>query len=261
MMRHSRLLITGAWAVQYLGFQAMGWPSRAAELPASTPTREERLVTTNWALGFHRAGSVARCQAMLQGWSRGRAYEKLAVAEALLESMATEEDCPPTSDYEWKPGTDDLSLPAGRAKWALERLLGVKLSRTVDRDASLKDLKALRAGASRLVEAYRQGIVALAADHEVPPEHFERLRRKYRGHIVPRTVQDVQKCFWAMDDLLGEWPPIGRKYEDLAVIAGAKARQRDYGVAYEFVSDRTATEVRLTIRNGVILSVHIRELE
>jgi hypothetical protein len=181
---------------------------------------------------------------------------KLALAESLLPYFESDLKCD-ARGYEWKPGTDDLSLPAGRTKWALELLLRVKLPGIVDKDASPEYLKKLREQAHLAVEAYRQGIIASAADHEVSPEEFTRLKRRYKGRIPGGPWADGAFGAWmlAMDHLLLAWPPIGRKYEDLVAIIGAKGRDEENGVTYTFSGGPNAVRYRFIIQDGVIRSV------
>jgi hypothetical protein len=56
------------------------------------------------------------------------ACEKVPLAEYLVEFMASDEKCD-AAGYEWKAGTDDWSLPAGRSKWALESRRGRRRGR------------------------------------------------------------------------------------------------------------------------------------
>lgn len=199
-------------------------------------------------------GPVASCEEALSGYRGASACERLPVAEIVLDMMGTEEWKFDAEGYEWKPGSDDLSLPAGRAKWALELLLDVKLPGNVDRHASAQQLKTLREQARLVVEAYRQGIMDAAADHPVSPEAFARLKLKYRGKVLTGP--------WAsghpeteMDELLLGWPPIGRKYEDLVSIVGAKADKEADGVSYTFDDPMREIKYTFVVQGGVIHSV------
>ena len=213
------------------------------------------LRSVSWMYGYLPA-DVASCEEQLRAYARGSACEKLALAEYLLVFMTADEKCEAVG-YEWKPGTDDLSRPAGRAKWALELLLRVKLPGTVDGNASPEYLRKLREAAHLAVEAYRQGIIASAADNGLSPEEFARLKRKYNGKIVRGPWENGSGDGWeqAMDALLLEWPPIGRKYEDLVSITGAKGRSEEHGVSYTFYADpNPRVSYRFIVRDGVIRS-------
>ncbi len=207
---------------------------------------------------FHRI-AVGRCEEMLTLWTNSRACDKLAVAEVLLGTVMSEEEAP-ADGYQRQPGTDDLSVRAGRARWAIERLLRVKLPGVVDRTTSREELGRLHAEATAVVEAYRQGLIAAAADHEISPAHFARLKRQFRGKVDPETVRHDWNIM-AMDRLFAEWPPIGRKYDDLVSIIGLKGERQDYGVAYTFQGDWSGAWYRIEIRDGVIWSVRKGGLE
>jgi hypothetical protein len=193
----------------------------------------------------------------LEKYVRGPACERLALGELLLNCMASDTKCD-TRGYEWKPGTDDLSLPTGRTKWMLELVLGVKLPGIVDRNASPEYLKKLHEEARLAVEAYRQGIMALAADHEVPPQEFARLKRKYNGKIPggPWAPESgLRPGDIGMNELLLEWPPVGRKYEDLVSIIGAKGHPEKNGVSYTFERGPLAYRYLFVLQAGVIRSM------
>ena len=129
--------------------------------------------------------NVRLCAAELfPSWKQARAFEKLALAEQLLGLFHSGRVCD-NSGYEWSKGSDDLSLPSGRAKWGLENLLGVKIPGVIDRSTSNEEVDKIGAEAARLVEAYRSGILALAADHRPSPQEFADLKQKYMGKIVP----------------------------------------------------------------------------
>ena len=233
----------------------------AAGAPEALRAQQRSLVvlTTDIASRFEQRATLAHCEEGLAEWADRRGYEKLAFAEGLLVSMGSKAKCPAMNDYTWVPGTDDLSLPAGRAKWAIERLLGVKVSGIVDRSVSHDDIRRLQEEASHLVDAYRQGIMARAADHEVSPDQFTRLKRKYKNKIVLGfTESSIVDRVGEMHDLLGDWPPVGRRYEDLVSIIGAKGENRDCGVVYAFESEGNEYEFCLTVRDGIIRSVAIR---
>jgi hypothetical protein len=111
--------------------------------------RKTRKLYRGHALFAHR---VYTCQKHLfPAWQKIRAFEKLALAEQIVSraTRAYGTYCEATN-YEWKEGTDDLSLPAGRAKWGLEHLLGVKLPGIISRTTQEEDRNRLLAAAKRL---------------------------------------------------------------------------------------------------------------
>ena len=151
-----------------------------------------------------------------------------------------------------------MSLVACRAKWGLECILGMPLP-NVRSDPSPEELEALHAEAARLVEAYRSGIMALAADQAVSPEDFAGLKRKYRAKFVRRTRGGDFFDIQGMEDLLGEWPPIGRKMEDFVSIIGAKGVSSESiakgSVLYSFYRWAHGAEYYFIVRDGIIRSV------
>jgi hypothetical protein len=165
------------------------------------------------------------------------------------------------SVYQWKAGTTDLSRAAGRAKWAVERLLGVPLPHVLP-SSSREELGKLRAQASLLVDAYRNGMIALAADHPPSPEAVADLKRRYAGKILPSNPQLAWQSMEAMDALLSEWPPIGRKLEDLVSIIGPKPETAEhYGpgaVSYQFMGAEFGVVYVFVMQHGIIRSVSVR---
>ncbi|HUT33221.1 MAG TPA: hypothetical protein VNE39_07070 [Planctomycetota bacterium] len=203
--------------------------------------------------------SLADYDEAVARWCRCRAYEKLAVAEELLRDLASRESVISPAGAQKAEAGNDLSRVAGRAELALERLLGVALPGPRP-DSSAEDLAKVHAEASRLVEACRSGIMAGVADHPVPPQEFERLKRKYRGKIDTGIFIATWKNTQAMEDLLGEWPPIGRKMEDLVSIIGAKGepRKREDGtdvVRYIIREDLNGAGFSFGVQDGIIRSV------
>jgi len=228
-----------------------------AKRPEPQPSR--RILNTQIGHSFRRF-SVSDCEHELAMWVKGRAYEKLAIADSLLFFMKSKEICR-VDENERKPGTEDMSLPAGRVKWALERLLGAKLPFTVTKEPSQDELNKMYEVASCAVEAYRQGIMALTLDQAVSLEKLDNLRRRYLGKITPGFVEHPDRCEQAMDDLFGEWPPIGRQYDDLLRIIAVRGENRAYGICYTFRGGYRGSEFYLTVKDGVIRSVGKESLD
>ena len=202
---------------------------------------------------------VVRWQEEIRAWSVTSVCEKLALAEWLLEVMTDTHECR-SGSYEWSPGSDDLSLSGGRAKWALELVLRLKLPGIVDRDTSLAQRRAVREQARLAVKAYRQGAMASAADHEIPPERFAHLKRRYKGRIPGGPWPDesgVAPGSLGMDEILFEWPPIGRRYEDLVSLIGAKGEHErtENEVSYTFEGFGVSFKYIFTVQQGMIRSV------
>ena len=256
MTNTSRYTLKIVWVLCSLALHATRVACFAGEAPKAMT---ECVIPSLWPVtGSPFLGAdVPSWEKQIRRWTQRSACEKLALADWLVEAMTSEEAFRPAG-YEWEPGTDDLSVPAGRAKWALELVLGVKLPGNVDRHASAEYLKKLRDEAHLTVEAYRQGVMASAADHEVSPEEFARLKRKYKGKIPGGPWANGSGLAWelTMDWLLLEWPPIGRKYEDLISIIGAKGGHEEDGASFTFdLFGAHAVTYRFVLQGGVIRSL------
>jgi hypothetical protein len=217
------------------------------------------------ALECLTTGTPADWEREVTLWTRGRAYEKLALAESLLPHLKSDKKCP-AGDHEWEPGTNDMSRVAGRAKWALKALLDASVEQVlpdVVPSSSPEDLKALYEQAKRLVEAYRSGMIALARDYPLSPEKLADLKRRYGGGLVMGSRDDAADQSAArFDALLGDWPPIGRTLEELVSIVRADMRDvRPRGmVQYVFEGERSATVFGFAELNGVIDAVEVNTI-
>jgi hypothetical protein len=205
---------------------------------------------------------VNDCAAFLDRVSKSRVDTKLTIAEWLLPELLIDERLAGPAGPEPTPGANDLSVVAGRAKWGLERILGVALP-DVRADSSPTELKELQREASRLLEAYRNGVIARAGEHRISPTALAELRQKYRGKITPRVgTEDDAEAMAAMDKLLSEWSPIGRKMDDLVSIVGLRGdTDADYTngtVVYNFRYAATVMLYRFDVRDGIIRAVRIR---
>ena len=124
------------------------------------------------------------------------------------------------------------------------------------------------------MQAYRNGILALARDHELSAEQFAALKRRYAGKIDPGNHDKYAESTYAMEDLLTEWPPVGRRFEQLVSIIGKKPQKWDFdaaaylvlpaghtvkGSCYHYDIDHIEAGRRyvFVVVNGVIQSVHI----
>ena len=227
--------------------------------------------------------TVADCQRRkFPVWERIRAFEKLALAEQIVARFGDYDTYCRGTGYEWKEGADDLSFAPGRAKWGLERLLGTKLPGVVDRTTSEEERKRLLEEAERLVQVYRNGILALARDHELSAEQFAALKLRYAGKIDPGNVDKYAESTYAMEDLLTEWPPVGRKFNDLISIIGkkpqewsvdaqsyrvglgrtrAEARQKAAAYHYDIAGVEAGRRYVFVVVEGIIWSVHIEPID
>jgi hypothetical protein len=105
-------------------------------------------------------------------------------------------------------------------------------------------------------------MMALAADTPVPQERLEQLRRKYKGKVDDKVAGKGDESRIAFDGFLGEWPPIGRKLDDLISVIGPSShpivKGRSPGesiVSYDLTCDIGTTLYRITARHGIIVSV------
>jgi len=224
-----------------------------AYLPTGTVTARTILDTTT-SYRFHTRSSVASCQREILLWMQSRVYEKLALTEGLLDSMLSSGECPSTSGYTWVPDTDDISLVAGRAKWGLERVLGVTVPGVICKSTASSEQKMIHARAVRIVEAYRNGIAARNSDDLVTPGMLAELKKRYRERMAslssPTSDSDEPMIM-----LLDEWCPIGRPYKDLVRIVGAEAESRAGRLCYSLGSEYTGSLFYLRVRDGIIRSM------
>lgn len=267
MTRGNPVTVKIAWVLSSLAFVALGGCRSGDEAaeglgdgPKDAGSRPVRgIISVSDVPNLSRA-SLEDCEKRLARWSQGRDYEKLMIAEELLPLLTSEETCEDAADHEPTRGGNDLSRVAGRAKWCLERTLGVSLP-NVRADSSPQELEKLREEATKLVEAYRSEIMARAQDQRVSPAAFAELKRKYPVASVPDGSNNPWGCINAMENLLGEWPPIGRKYEDLASIIGVKAQRReDYAegaVVYRIDTGHFGIAYFFIVRDGIIRSVRL----
>jgi hypothetical protein len=193
-------------------------------------------------------------------WPLARPYERLAAAEAVLPYLTSRAKLETPPELLTLQSDGDFSLAAGRAEWCVERILGVELP-NVRADSTREQLERLHAEATQAVAAYRAETIAQATKLRIPPVEFARLKKKYREkavHIAPFVFHDFAE---QMDKLLGEWPPIGRKYDDLVAITGAKAqgyeRHAEGAVRYHLeVPGEYEVDFIFIVKDGVIQSVH-----
>jgi hypothetical protein len=217
--------------------------------------RAARTVVVDEVVGFFRKTLVDSCEEVVSFWKEAQSFEKLALAQELLDNLESSEKCR-IFRYKWTPGTDDMSRVAGRAKWALEQIIGVKLA-NVTPESSEEDLRRLRSDASRLLQAYRNGVLSVAGDGETSAEDLKKLKEKYAGRIKPGISLKAPEYSRAMHQLLLEWSPIGRRIADLADIIGAHGRRTEYGICYGFDTGYGGVEYQFSVAGGKIMSVRV----
>jgi len=239
-------------------------PQGAAEkLPRVQSDTSRNRHYVQLVLRFVQGDSGIRLDEEAMQWTLARPYEKLAASEAILSYLTSRTKLETTPELLRLQNDSDFSLQAGRAEWCIERLLGVELP-MVHASATAEDLERLHAEALQAARNYRTETIAHAAKQRIPPAEFARLKRKYRGKAVPIAPFVFHDFIDQMDNLLGEWPPTGRKYEDLVAITGAKAQGYDRhakgAVRYRLeVGASHEADFIFVVEDGVIQSVHTHE--
>jgi len=279
-------------------------PPEAAKQPEFPADQIVRTVWDTTATCSFNQWTPDTCKRMLQEWSSGRPYEKLAFAEGLLYRMRDKGPCENLEGYKWEQGTDDLSLPVARGKWALEHLLGVEFGRIVEgavppeeakherpnappesgmddlsqslarsqramehslglgfrrpvkRTISLEEVKRVHEQAVRFVEAYRRELIERSSRTPLPAWALGDLKLRYRDRFTVGYSEKWDESAGAMVDLFDEWPPIGKKYEDLVSIVGSKAEPFwDEHLCYKFVGGHSGSRYYFRVKEGVIRSM------
>lgn len=221
--------------------------------------RKTRIVVVDEVVGFFRKTTLDSCETIVNSWKGAQSFERLALAEELLDHFESTDKCR-IANYEWKARTDDMSRVAGRAKWAFEQILGVKLA-NVTPTSSEEDLRRLHYDASRLLTAYRNGILSVAGEGETSPEKLKELKDKYGAKIKPGIGPDVRDSARAMHELLVEWPPIGKKASDLVEVVGSEGRKARSGLSFLFSTGYSGVEYRFSVASGKIMSVKVYGLD
>lgn len=216
-----------------------------------------RLFAGDEVAALYNSPTRESCVEAVERWKGALAFEKLDLLEQLLRRLEPDEPRE-TLNYAWREGTHDFRRLAGRVHWALGELLGVRLG-PVTPMSTPEDLKTLSAEASRLVAAYRLGVVSFARERKEPST--EELQRKYRGRIRPGITPTPFSSALAMRELLAEWFPIGKEIRTLAEIVGAAGNREAGEVSYLFDSGYGGVAYRFEVRDGRIESLNICCLE
>jgi hypothetical protein len=202
---------------------------------------------------FLRSGDIATCERLIKGWKQAPTYQKYGLAEELIAHLQ-DKDSTPVRDYLWKKGENDRSLVSGRAKWGLEELLEVQLQPVVDLSSDTEEFAALQNNARALLNKRIAEIVSIQKD--LDPRR-EELAEKYNGKINPGISDGAPESITAMQMLLLEWPPIGKRVQDLEAIISFEGEKNDGQVSYKFDTSYGGFEYRFTIEQGVITMVKI----
>lgn len=178
-------------------------------------------------------------------------YLRLSLAELLVDSLRDEAKATAIT-YEWKKGTHDRGRVAGRAAWALEQIIGKEL-KVVRPTTSAPQLGLVRDEAVRLVRSYRSRALRIRSGSEPSPDA---LKISYANKINPGISGELaRKSSKAMNRLLSEWCPIGKRLSDLESIVGKPARVSVDKVYYRFDSGYGGVDYRFKVKKGVIESV------
>lgn len=227
--------------------------------PQNRAPRATVMVRVDEVVGFYRRTTLGLCEEIVNFWKGAQSFERLALAEELLDHFKSTEKCR-IVNYDWKAGTDDMSCVAGRAKWAFEQIIGVELG-NVTPTSSEEDLRRLHYDASRLLTAYRNGILSVAGDGETSPEKLKELKDKYGGRIKPGIHRKALDSARTMHELLVQWGPIGKKAGDLIEVVGSEPDKEKEGMSFQFSTGYGGVEYQFAVSGGKIVSVKVHGLE
>jgi hypothetical protein len=213
-------------------------------------------------------------KAELHDWKKAPPYQTVSAAEYLLPYVLEEKQLK-TPEYRWREGTHDLDQVSGRAAWALDELLGIKLTRIVP-GSTRNDQGQVYREAERAVQASYAWVVKFADDGK-NEERVRTLKARYAGKIKPwNTGFNAPKHSRAMLEFLVEWCPLGKKLTDLQeiigtpaksvtdlheIIRGASGRKREEGHSYYFDTGRGGLRFLFQTKDGLIRAVYIVGLE
>ena len=183
-----------------------------------------------------------------------RPHERLALLEGLLPSLSLLERAE-TVNYEWVKGTHDLRIVAGRAARRLDALLGLKLP-PVTAETTQEQAVELYHQVEPVVRAYRAGIEDMSRTYASRRSVAE-LKKAYAGRIKPGIDnENWVRHLAAMEELLDEWCPIGKRFSDLAEIIGDAGEENGRDRGYRFENGFFGTYIRFRVEEGVIRSVY-----
>ncbi len=169
----------------------------------------------------------------------------------------------PLDGFEWQEGKHDFNRYPGRAAWAMEELLGIKLP-TVTPKTTKKELAEIQKEAERLLREHTKKIMKESGEGKVGRPTAE-IKKLYHGKIV--QSQDHEKSIAAgrvMAVMLDEWFPLGKKLSDLEEIVGYKGKswkmkEVEMRVAYHFGRDWPVFSFFFDVEKGVIVGLLIQK--
>ena len=210
----------------------------------------------NHILALSRADSEEDVEALASLCEQALAYQKLGFADAAADFI-TQDRPRPIPGYTWQKGRHDLESVPGRVAFVLEHIIGQELQ-PIGPDSTEEDLAAVRRDATRLLDAYRQGMIAVSKEYRMGPS-VDDLARKYKGKIDLTWQEDREDASAAaMLDLFEEWMPIGRSIDELEKIVGGKGNHGLGRVSFSFSPGFGSTVFLLHLRGKTITSVEIR---
>lgn len=188
-----------------------------------------------------------------EGEESARPYDTLAVLEGLLPSLSLVEKAE-TRNYEWTKGTHDLRIVAGRAARRFDAILSTKLP-PVTSATTQEQAVDLYHRVAPIVKGYRLGVEDMSRTYGSRKSVAE-LKKAYAGRMEPRFGENWMKSFSAMEELLDEWCPIGKRITDLAEIVGSPGEEAGRDRIYGFEGGFFGVQLRFRIADGVIHSVY-----
>jgi len=218
------------------------------------------IVTSSQALVVVSTPVPAELEPRIEAWKGAPSWQKLAFCRELLPLLREADPCR-TRDYEWKAGTHDLRLAAGRAAWVLERMLDVTLPQ-VRPDSQAAELDVVAEAAAAAFADYRARAIAEAESASAKGGRtVEELTKTYRGRIQPDLRAQAGASSAMMARLLNEWFPIGRGIAELETIVGAAGKIDERGVTYRFDNGLSGSVFLFVVQDGVIEAVSVWTLE
>ena len=171
----------------------------------------------------------------------GSEVKRIMVITKLKEKLADES---PVSLSGYTVGADQYNMAkvGGRARWLIEHVLQQEIPNSNSNLSVDERIRLWQVNAS---------LRRLVIERPVPE-----LKQKYAGTIRTGLIGDMAKTsIEAMDRLLEEWFPYGKRIADLAEITGAQIDMEPNEAVLRFDSGRGGWEYRFRINKGLIESV------
>ncbi len=187
----------------------------------------------------------------VEAWKKGPLYQVASGAQYLLPFLLKWEFAE-AGRYRWQEGQHNLNQVEGRAAFALEILLGIKLS-IITPGSIQEDRMKVHQEAKRAVENFLT--LAMKTSAATKTEKIEVLKARYHGKIkAGKRDGKGLEYHKTMYKLLLEWPPLGRKLSDLQEIIGDLGESELGYVRYHF-GNGLGVEYIIRTKDGLISSV------